>query len=75
MGCPVHIWGPAAAALLPAARLMRFRFHDRLAAWRSPGAGATEGPPGADAGAEAAGGAAASPPRRFAPIDPHAPRG
>jgi len=68
----VHIWGPAAAALLPAARLMRFRLHDRLAAWRAPSASGAEGSAGVDAGGEAAG----QPPlRRFAPIDPHAPRG
>jgi hypothetical protein len=71
MGCPVHIWGPAAVALMPVARLMRFRVHDRLVAWRSPSAAADEG----SAGVEAAHETAATPLRRFSPIDPHAPRG
>ena len=70
MGCPVHIWGPAAAALVPVARLMRFRIHDRLVAWRSPSTAADEGSAAAETPREAA----APPLRRFAPIDPHAPR-
>ncbi|MDA0256943.1 MAG: hypothetical protein O3C25_04280 [Chloroflexi bacterium] len=71
MGCPVHIWGPAAAALVPAARLMRFRLHDRLAAWRSPRTSTGDGSPGVEGPL----GASEPPLRRFAPIDPHAPRG
>jgi hypothetical protein len=67
VGCPVHIWGPAAAALVPAARLMRFRLHDRLVSWRSPSATADESAAGVEA--------AAPPQHRFAPVDPHAPRG
>ena len=61
MGCPVHIWVPAAAAVLPAARMVRARLHGRLRRWRAPGA------------AEAAPGAP-PPLRRYAPVDPHARR-
>lgn len=61
MGCPVHIWVPAAAALLPAARMMRVRLGDRLRLRRRSPASATEPAP-------------APPLRRYAPVDPHAPR-
>lgn len=68
MGCPVHIWGPAAAALLPVARLMRFRLHDRLRVRRRRSSGG-----GTDA--TEVGGSPAVPLQRFAPVDPHARRG
>lgn len=61
MGCPVHIWVPAAAALLPAARMMRVRLGDRLRLRRRAPASAPEPAP-------------APPLRRYAPVDPHAPR-
>ena len=61
MGCPVHIWAPAAAALLPAARMVRVRLNDRLRLRRRPAASAPEPAP-------------APPLRRYAPVDPHAPR-
>jgi hypothetical protein len=63
----VHVWAPAAAALVPAARLMRFRIHDRLVSWRSPSAAADEGAADVEAAAPLQ--------HRFAPIDPHARRG
>ena len=62
MGCPVHIWAPAAAALLPAARMVRVRLGDRLRLRRRPAAPAPEPAP-------------APPLRRYAPVDPpRAPR-
>lgn len=61
VGCPIHIWAPAAAALLPAARMMRARLGDRLRLRRSS---AAPGP----------GPAPAPQFRRYAPVDPHAPR-
>ena len=68
MGCPVHIWGPAAAALLPVARMLRVPLHDRLRLWRRarPRGGAAE---------VAAAVAPAPPLTRYAPVDPHARRG
>ncbi len=61
MGCPVHIWVPAAAALLPAARMVRVRLNDRLRLRRRSPASVPEPAP-------------APPLRRYAPVDPHAPR-
>ncbi len=63
MGCPVHIWVPAAAALLPAARMARTRLHGRLQLWRRSASGAGAAAPGAP-----------PPLRRYAPVDPHARR-
>ncbi len=72
MGCPMHIWGPAAAALLPVARLMRFRLYDRFAAWKALRASDD----GDSTGLEPHLGTTGDVPlRRFAPIDPHSPNG
>lgn len=56
MSCPVHIWVPLMAAAAPVVRVAK----DRVAAlrYRAP----SDAPPTE----------AAPPPRRWAPIDPHA---
>ena len=55
MGCPVHIWGPLMASMVPFARVAR----DRVSAFR------------ASRGVQAPGRPAPQPLRRWAPVQPH----